>query len=88
MNELKGLDDWITGVHDPNAPFNQDDSDYDQWYDKLGVEDAIEILTYEAYSNWCGENCKGPDDPDNMEAFVQSREETLYDHFIEKIREE
>ena len=43
MNDMKGLDDWITGVHDPNAPFNQTD-----WVDDMRyVIDECDWLTDE-----------------------------------------
>ena len=68
---LPGLDEWITGVHDPNAPFNQDDSDYDSWFDKLEVEVALGILEKagEDYGEWCVIQGIGMDDVDNMEKF-------------------
>jgi len=90
MSDLNGLDDHIMGTYDPDAPCNQDNSDFDKWYGALEVEDALDILDKksESYSTWCGEHIKEPDDPHNMEAFIESREQTLFEHFVENIREE
>ena len=62
---MKGLDDFIMGTYDPNAPFNQDDSlfeaiaeewtqeqweEIEEWYNSIEGVGVVDKVTYKLES--------------------------------------
>jgi len=86
----KSIDDYIMGTYDPNSPFNRDDSDWEKWYDEVDFEEMMDYLKLDAsdYGEYCALSGREVDNVDNQEAFVEEKENELYEYFITNVRDE
>ena len=82
------LDNWITGNYGEDN--NQDDSDFDKWYGEVSFEEMMDYLKLDAsdYGEYCALSGREVDNVDNQEAFVEEKENELYEYFITNVRDE